>query len=42
MLNVNFKKENSENNKISDILINPANYRRNLNKTRAKLQMKFK
>jgi len=38
MLNVNFKKENSENNKISDILINPANYRRNLNKTRAKLQ----
>ena len=31
-------KQNSENDKISDILINPVNYRRNLNKTRAKLQ----
>ena len=38
MLNSDLNKEKSENAKISDILINPAKYRRNLNKTRAKLQ----
>ena len=38
MLNSDLNKEKSENDKINDILIHPANYRRNLNKTRAKLQ----
>jgi len=38
IFNSDLKEEKPENDKISDILINPANFRRNLNKTRAKLQ----